>query len=150
VIEVRKLKLWDGRYDLLEDGRFVASLEQSHWAVGGRFQLAGRSFTVRTDLLDDEASLTEAGGRRVATAHGLGGKDWTIEADGTTYHFCRSAPWRREEELHDGRRRLGSVKRTRTGRGDAAADLPGLPRHVEVFAIAVALTRWDWDRAPTG
>ena len=42
------------------------------------------------------------------------------------------------------------MKRTNLWRGDAAADLPGLPRVVEVFAIAVVLTRWESDAAPTG
>ena len=93
VIEARKLRLWDGRYDLLEDGRWVATWERSLWATGGRFELGGRSFTVRANLLGDEASLTEAGGR---------------------------------------------------------PDLPGLPREVEVFAIAVVLTRWESDSAATG
>ena len=150
MIEARRLRLWDGRYDLLEDGRCVATWERSLWATGGRFELGGRSFTVRANLLGDEASLTEAGGRRVATAHGFGRKNWTIEADEETYHFSRAAPWPHEEKLLDGRRRLGSVKRTNVWRGDAAADLPGLPRVVEVFAIAVVLTRWESDAAATG
>lgn len=150
MIQARKPRLWDGRYDLLEDGRWVATWEKSLWATGGRFALGGRSFTMRANLLVDEASLVEGGGRQVATAHGLGRKHWTIEADGTVYHFSRAAPWRREEQLHDRGRRVGSVKRTNIWRGDAEANLPGLPRVVEVFAIAVALTRWESDAAATG
>ena len=150
MLQARRLRLWDGRYDLLEDGRWVATWERSYWSTGGRFTLDGRSFTVRANLLGDVASLTEPGGRRIATARGFGRKDWTIEAEGTTYHFSRRAPWRHEERLHDHGRRLGSVRRTNVWRGDAAADLPGLPRVVEVFAIAVALTRWEADAAATG
>ncbi len=150
MIEARRLRLWDGRYDLLEDGRWVATWERSLWATGGRFELGGRSFTVRANLLVDEARLTGAGGRWLASAHGFGRKNWTIEADGETYHFSRAAPWRHEEKLLDGRRRLGSVRRTNVWRGDAVADLPGLPRVVEVFAIAVVLTRWESDAAATG
>ena len=74
MIEARRLTRWDGRYNLVEDGRCVATWERSHWATGGRFDLEG----------------------------------------------------------------------------DAAADLPGLPRVVEVFAIAMALTRWESDAAATG
>jgi hypothetical protein len=150
VIEARKLRLWDGRYDLLEDGRWVGTWERSHWTTGGRIELAGRNLTVRANPLDGESSLTEAGGRRVATAHGLGRRHWTIESEGMTYHFSRVAPWRHEERLYDQGRRLGSVRRTHLWRGDAAADLPGLPRVVEVFAVAVALTRWESDAAATG
>ena len=53
MIEARRLRLWDGRYDLLEDGRWVATWERSPWATGGRFELGGRSFTVRANLLGD-------------------------------------------------------------------------------------------------
>ncbi len=150
MIEARKLRLWDGRYDLIEDGRCVATWERSLWATGGRIAVDGRRYTVRADLLGGVCSLTEAGGGRVATARGVGRRDWTIEADGTTYHFRRAAPWRHEERLHDRGRRLGSVRRTSGWRGDAAADLPGLPRVVEVFAVAVALSRWEADAAATG
>ena len=150
MIQARKRRLWDGRYDLLEDGRKVATWEHSRWATGGRFELEGRSFTVRADLLADEASLTEPGGRQIATLRGFRRKHWSIEAAGTTYHFSRAAPWRHEERLHDGGRALGTVKRTTIWRGDAEADLQGLPRVVEVFAVAMALSRWQSDAAPTG
>lgn len=150
MLQARRLRLWDGRYDLLEDGRWVATWETSPWSPGGRFTLDGRRFTVRANLLGGQASLTEAGGVQVATAHGVGRKNWTIESEGTTYHFSRSAPWRHEEKLLDRGRRLGSVRRTNIWRGDATADLPGLPRVLEVFAVAMALTRWEADAAPTG
>jgi hypothetical protein len=150
VIEARKLRLRAGRYDFLEDGRWVATWERSPWATGGRIEVDGRRFTVRATLLGDEASLTEAGGRRVAVARGFGRKNWSIESDGTIYHFSRTAPWRHEEKLHDRGRRLGSVKRTNIWRGDAAADLPGFPRVVAVFAIAVVLIRWESKAAATG
>lgn len=94
--------------------------------------------------------MVEAGGGRVATAHSVGRKTWTIEEEGTTYHFRRAAPWRQEERLLDRGSALGSVRRTSIWRGDAAADLPGLPRLVEVFAIALSLTRWEADAALTG
>ncbi len=150
MIQARRLRRWDGRYDLLENDRRVATWDSAHWSTGGRVTLDGRSFTVRADLLGDLASLTEGGGHRVATAHGIGRRNWTIECEGTTYHFARGALWRREETLYDRGRRMGSVKRTNLWRRDAAADLPGIPRVVEVFAIAMALTRWEADAAPTG
>jgi hypothetical protein len=151
VILARRLRRWDGRYDLLDGSRRVATWEGAHWSTGGRFTLDGRSFTVRADLQGDVVTLTEGGGRRVATAHGIGRRHWAIEAAGTTYQFSRGAPWHREERLYDeARRRLGSVRRTNLWRGDATADLPGLPPEIEVFAIAVALTRWQADAAPTG
>jgi len=79
VIEARRLRLWDGRYDLMEDGHHVATWERSHWTIGGMIEVGGRTLMVRANLENDEASLTEAGGRRVATARGFAHKHWTIE-----------------------------------------------------------------------
>ena len=79
MIEARKLRVWDGRYDLLEDGHHVATWERSHWTIGGMIEVGGRTLMVRANLENDEASLTEAGGRRVATARGFAHKHWTIE-----------------------------------------------------------------------
>ena len=150
VIEARKLSLWNDRYDLIEDGRRVATWERSLWTTGGALELGGRRFTVRANLLGGESTMGEVGGPAIATAHGICRKNWTIDADGTTYHFRRAGLGRPEERLHDRGRRLGSVRRTGLWRGDAAADLPGLPRVVEVFAIALALSRWESDAAATG
>ena len=102
MIEARKLRLWDGRYNLVEEGLCVATWEKSHWAIGA-------------------GSISRG-----------------------------AAPWRHEERLHDGGRRLGSVRRTGVWHGGAAVDLQGLPRVVEVFAIAMSLTRWESDAAATG
>jgi len=38
---------------------------------------------------------------------------------------------------------VGSVTRNSIWRGNTVADLPGLPRPVEVFVLAVVLTMWD-------
>ena len=51
--------------------------------------------------------------------------------------------WRQEEELRAEGRAVGSVRRTSIWRGDAVADLPGVPLPVEVFVLAVVLTTWD-------
>ena len=150
MLEARRLRLWDGRYDFVEDGRRVATWERSLWTPGGTVELDGHRLTVRVNSLGGEATMVRAGGARVATAHDVGRRDWTIDAEGTTYHFRRAGPWRQEERLHDEGRHLGSVRRTSRWRGGAAADLPGLPRVVEVFALALTLSRWESDAAATG
>ena len=150
MIQARKVRLWDRRYDILEDGRTVAIWERSLWGTGGTVQLGGRRFQVRTNVLGGESSMAEGTGRPVAVAHGVGRKNWTIESDGETYHFRRSSPWRQEEKLHDGGRAVGRIRRTSLWRGDALADLPGLPRTVELFALALVLSRWESDSAATG
>jgi len=89
------------------------------------------------------AAMVNQYGSRIASANHVGRTNWTVEADGRTYEFRRGSLWREEEELCSEGRRVGSVKRTSIWRGDAVADLPGLPPSVEVFVLAVVLTEWD-------
>jgi hypothetical protein len=86
-------------------------------------------------------------GTRIASADRVGRKNWTVEADGRTYEFRRASLWRQEEELHSEGPSVGSVRRKSIWRGDAVADFPGLPLSVQVFVLAVALTKWDSDAA---
>jgi hypothetical protein len=150
VIRAHKLSLWKGRYQVLEGDQPVASWEPSPWSTGGTVILGGQRLRVRTDLLGDQATMVRPGGQPVARARGVTRRNWTIEADGVTYRFRRSAPWRHQERLHDGTRTLGRIRRTGIWRGDAEADLPGVPRTVELFAIALVLSRWESEVAPTG
>mgnify|MGYP003504744627 CR=1 FL=1 len=151
MIEGWKVRLWDRRYDIVEDGRTVAIWERSLWGTGGTVQLDGRRFQVRTTLPGGESSMAEGTGRPVAVAHAVGRKNWAIESDGRTHHFRRSSPWRQEEQRHDGGGRpVGRIRRTSLWRGDAVADLPGLPRTVELYALALVLSRWESDSAATG
>lgn len=138
--------LFSGRYDIVAAGDPIATWHESAWMTGGTLEWGGRRYLVCASLSSGTVSMGEGGRPPIATAHGIGRKNWTIEAEGTTYHFRRAAPWRQEERLRVDGRRVGSVRRTSIVRGNAAADLPGLPLAVEIFAVAVVLTMW---RAPS-
>jgi hypothetical protein len=93
--------------------------------------------------------MVDESGTRIASADRVGRRSWTVEADGLTYRLRRVSPWR-QEEPHAAGLRVGSVRRASIWRGDAVADLPGLPLAVAVFVLAVVLTRWDSDAAAAG
>lgn len=137
------MSVWAGRYDLLADGERVATWEKSGWRPGGTLELDGRRYVLRSDLWGRTCSLVGSGGVRVASADRVGRRDWTLEAGGATYRFRRASPWRHTEELLVDGKRVGSLRRRGAWRGDAVADLRGVPLDVEVFALAVVLTRWD-------
>ena len=143
VIQARKVSLWSGRYDILADGAQVGSWEKSGSATGGALQWEGRRYHVRASLSGGTASMSAPGGAQIARAHDVGRKRWTIDADGVTYAFHRAPPWRQEERLQVQGRAVGSVRRTSILRGDTAADLPGLPVPVALFALTLVLTVWD-------
>lgn len=143
MMEARRARPWAGRYDLLADGEPVATWQRSGWRPGGELELNGRRYLLRADLSDQTCSLVGTGGARIASADRVGRRDWTIQAGDATYRFRRTTPWRQQEDLLVDGRRVGSVRRRSRWRGNAVADLPGVPLDVAVFALAVALMQWD-------
>ena len=141
--EARKASVWKNRYDIIADGRRLATWDGSSWKAGGTVELDGRHYEVRANMWGSTYAMVDEDGTRIASADHVGRKNWTVEADGRTFEFRRASWWRQEEELHSEGRRVGSVRRTSIWRGDAVADLPGLPLSVEVFVLAVVLTTWD-------
>ena len=150
MIEARKASVWTRRYDFVTDEGELATWDGPLWTFGGSLELGGRRFAVRSNLLGSRYEMRDDAGARVASAQRVGRKDWTIEADGTTYRFHRTSPWRQEEELRVDGRRVGAVRRKSIWRADAVSDLPGLPVTVEAFVLAVVLSRWDADAAAAG
>ena len=145
MIEARKASFWRSRYDFIADGRQFATWDGSSWKSGGTVELDGRHYEVRANMWGSTYGMVDEYGSRIASADHVGRKSWTVEANGRTYEFCHASPWREEEELRSEGQRVGSVKRKSIWRGDAVADLPGLPLSVEVFVLAVVLTKWDSD-----
>lgn len=143
MLEAKKASVWKNRYDIIADGRRLATWDGSSWKTGGTVELDGRRYEVRANMWGNKYGMVDEDGAPIASADRVGRKNWTVEADGRTYEFHRASLWRQEEELHSEGRRVGSVKRNSIWRGDAVADLPGLPPPVEVFVLAVVLTMWD-------
>ncbi len=137
------MSVWKSRYEIVIDGRRVAVWEGASWTTGGAVELDGRVYQVRSNVWGRTYGMVDDKGTLIASADRVGGKNWTIEADGTTYQFHRASLWRQEEELHAGGLRVGSVKRKSIWRSDAVADLPGLPVAVAVFVVSVVLAHWD-------
>jgi hypothetical protein len=143
MLEARKASVWKGRYAIRADGRHVAVWDESWWRAGGTFELDGRRYEVRGTMWGSTYRMVGSDGAPIAVARRVGRKRWTVEAAGRTYEFRRMSWWRQEQGLRSGDRYVGSVKRTSIWRGDAVADLPGLPLPVRIFVLAVVLTMWD-------
>jgi hypothetical protein len=91
--------------------------------------------------------MADSTGTVVATAARVGRRNWTVTANGHTYQFRRPSYWRHEERLVVGDRAVGTVRRTSMWRSDVEADLPGLPVPMQIFTVAVVLTRWNSEDA---
>jgi hypothetical protein len=143
MIEARHKGTWSGHYDLVADGVPLATFDRAVWRAGGAVEVGGRHYRVQSNLWMSSYTLLDEAGATVASAQRVGRKDWSVDAGGTAYAFRRVSAWRQEEELLVDGQRAGSVRRTSMWRGDAVADLSGLPPVVAVFVVAVVLTAWD-------
>jgi hypothetical protein len=143
MVKATRVSAWSRRYHLDVDGRQVSTWDGSWWKSGGTLTHDGRSYGVRGNVWGTELTMTDSAGAVVATAAKLSRRNWTVTSGGRTYSFRRPSYWRYEEQLMDGDRAVGAVRRTSMWRSDVEADLPTLPAPVQVFVVAVALTRWD-------
>jgi len=143
MLEARRISLWRNRYELVADGQPLATWEGRFWRSGGTFDVAGRRYDVKANVWGSRFELTDEFGMMVAAADRVGRRRWAVEAGGRSYQFQRASLWRSEEVLVADGRPVGSVRRVSLWRGDAVADLPGLPLPLQVFVVVVVLSMWD-------
>jgi hypothetical protein len=143
MVKATRVSVWSKQYHVEVDGRRVTTWDGSWWRTGGTFTLDDRPYSVRGNAWGTEFTMADSTGIVVATAARLGRRSWTVTADGQTYQFRRPSYWRHEERLVVGDREVGTVRRTSMWRSDVEADLPGLSVPVQIFTVAVVLTRWN-------
>lgn len=143
MLQARKVNVWRNRYELASDGQPLTTWDRRTWRSGGTFELAGRRYHVRGNVWATRFEMTDEFGMNLAAADRVGRKRWTVEASGRSYQFQRASLWRSEQMLVTDGRPVGSVRRASAWRGDAVAELPGLPLPVQVFVLVVVLTMWD-------
>jgi hypothetical protein len=145
MLRATKVSLLTNRYEITADGLPLTTWDGSMWRVGGRFELGGARYEIRGNLWGSKYGMVTEDATVVASANRVGRKRWTVEADGRTYEFQRASIWRQEEEWYSEGHRAGSIKRARISvwRRDTVADLPGVPVPVQIFMLAVVLTKWD-------
>lgn len=149
MLQARKPSVWRSRYEILSDGRPLTEWQPLTWRQGGRFTLDRQAYEVRANAWGTKYTMAKDSGTEVASAQGVGRKDWTVKADHQTYTFRRASIWRSEEELIVRGNRAGYVKRVGTWHGDTVADLPGLSLPAQVFVLGLLIAKWDAAHAAT-
>lgn len=147
MLTARKASFWRNVYEIGVDDRVITTWSGSFWRSGGDFELDGESYRVRSSVTGRSFTMTDAGGRTVASASRVGRKRWTVDADGHLYHFRRTSFWSGDQELHDDAGRRGDIRRTGFWRTGVVADLPGLAPPVQVFVLGVVITMWNNEQA---
>ncbi len=136
--------MWKRGREISADGEPITVWNKDTWKNGGSFELAGQGYRVGADMWGCKYGMSTADGAEVARADRVGRKHWTIVADGVEYSFERASLWRGDQVLLDkAGAEVGRVRRTDVWRGDAEADLPGLPLPVQLFAFVVVISMWE-------
>jgi hypothetical protein len=143
MVTAKRIAVWRARYELTADGQPLGTWNGRAWRYGGTVDLAGRHYEVGGNLWGTRFTMAQESGETVAAADRVGRKRWTVTAGGRTYGFQRASIWRYEEQLVANEQPVGTVRRTSMWRGDAVAELPGMPLPVQAFVLAVVLTMWD-------
>ncbi|HWS36305.1 MAG TPA: hypothetical protein VN408_26665 [Actinoplanes sp.] len=144
MINAERTGFWGKHYSLTaEDGTPVTTWDISNWVSGGGFTLDGQGYTVRSSgWAGNKFTMLDGGGAVVAEAERAGHKQWKVRAGGRSYEFRRKSWLSWDQDLVDGDRVVGSVKRTSNWTGRLSADLPGLPLPVQVFVVGIMITQW--------
>ena len=142
--------MWRNNYQLVEDGRPIATWQGRVWRGGGSIDVTGRRHDVRANAWTTRFEMVDNTGRIIASADRVGRKRWTVQADDRTYQFERVSWWRSDQILVTDGTQVGSVRRLGVWRWGAVADLPDLPQAVQVFVVAVVLAMWQAQAAAAG
>ena len=146
-MEARKTSVWKNNYVVTDRGREIATWDKSTWKSGGEFTLEGRRFQVRSNGWGTKYRMVDDADAVVASAERVGRKRWTVSAGGQTYNFRRKSMWSSEEELVLGETRVGSIRKTSFWGGTVEVELPGLTPALQLFVLAVILSKWDAESA---
>lgn len=133
------------RWEVREDDTPLLVLEAKGWRSAVRYTLDGIGHEVQSTWTGTQYGLTREGAE-IGRAERVGRKRWSIVTPEATFHFRRRSIWKADQEWvadEGSEEPLGSIRRTGTWRGDAEAELPGMPTHLAVFTLAVVLLTWE-------
>jgi hypothetical protein len=145
MLEAHRVSSFRPRWEVREDGAPLLVLEKKGWRSGVEYTLDGTSYEVRSTWTGSRYTLTRDDAE-VAHAERIGRKHWSVTTPTGEYHFRRRSIWKSDQEWvpdPDADEALGAIRRTGTWRGDAEAELPGLPTPLAVFVLAVVLLMWE-------
>lgn len=135
----KQTSFWRSEFTIWLGDRELARWKNGGWERRVPFQLDGAWYAVVTHKMGRDCELHDEPGNTVATLAGVGKKVWTLEAGTRVVRFERASWWTYDMAAFEGDRNIGGVRRSGTWSTDAAAELRGLDRPVQMFALMVFL-----------
>lgn len=145
MLEAHRVSSFRPRWEVREDGAPLLVLEKKGWRSGVDYTLDGTPYEVRSTWTGSRYTLV-SGDSEIAHAERIGRKHWSVTSPEGEFRFRRRSIWKSDQEWvagQDSSAVLGSIRRTGTWRGDAEAQLPGMPGPLAVFVLAVVLLMWE-------
>ena len=68
MLEARRASVWKTRYDIIADGRRLATWDESSWKVGGKIELDGRRYEVRANMWGTKYAMVDEAGTPIASS----------------------------------------------------------------------------------
>lgn len=146
MLEIKRERVFGRTYQVLVDGTPVARWAARTWKSGGRVELGGATFDLRSSKRGRSFEML-AGDTVQAEAH-RSGRRWYITGDGQEYELSRPSALRGTRRLVRGGNVLGEFRRGRFG-GGLTADLTDVPLPLQVFAGLVVVALWRRQDAAT-
>lgn len=136
MLEIKRERVFGRTYRILSDGAPVARWSAHTWKSGGRVEVAGETFELRSGKWGRSFEML-AGETVRAEAH-RSGRRWLVKGEGGEYELTRQS-FRGNRRLVQGTRVLGEFRRSRFGTG-LTAELTDVPLSFQVFAGLVVVS----------
>lgn len=140
MLEIKRERVFGRTYQILSEGRPIAQWSAHAWKSGGRVELAGESFELRSSHWGRSFEMLDggAGGPVRAEAHRSGRRWHLTDAEGE-YELMRPSVLRGKRQLVRGDSVVGEFRPGRFGSG-LTAEFTGVPLPLQVFAGLVVIS----------
>jgi hypothetical protein len=139
---------WD--VSVIKSGRTLAALDLSTWRERAEIRIGDVTHHVFRERLMGGDFVIEAGGRELARAAKPSAfrNTFVVSYAGRDYTLRKASVWRREFELTDGERRIGTIAPESRWTRRATADLPpDWPAPITAFVIWLVIILWKREAA---
>ncbi|MFI5658841.1 hypothetical protein [Streptomyces sp. NPDC051684] len=140
MLEIERERVFGRTYRIRSEGAPVGRWNAQTWKSGGRVELAGEIFELRSSRWGRSFEMLEGGpgGPVRAQAH-RSGRRWHITDAEDEYELIRPSALRGKRRLVKGVSILGELRLGRFGSG-LTADLADVPLSLQVFAGLVVIS----------
>lgn len=139
LLHATKTSTWRSEYTITAAGVDLVRWKNGGWERRVPFQVDGAWYAAVTHRQGRDCELHDEPGNTVATLAGVGKRRWTLEHGTRTIRLEQTSVWSQNRVAFEGEHNLGGIRRASTWNSTVVAELRGLDRPVQVFALMMFL-----------